>query len=93
MKSDRQCIHELYTLIEKLQAQVTNLRGGWTDIEIKRASLVSSEYWFITDHGVIFSSKKRNGKVYEFRKKAGNVFESKEEAQQLLDRIKNRKGV
>jgi hypothetical protein len=29
---------ELCGHVEKLDAQVTNLRGGWTDIEIKKAS-------------------------------------------------------
>jgi hypothetical protein len=79
-------ITELSTVIEKQQAQIDNLRGGWTDAEIKKAE-VKTDYWFIADQGSIFHAKNRKGKAYEYRRKSGNVFDSKGEAKAKLKEI------
>lgn len=78
-------------VIERLQAQVTNLRGGWTDVEVKKAELpfpmVGAYFYRITSQGAIVKEVWRNTEKQRGCMKFLGVYRTPEEAEEMVNRL------
>jgi hypothetical protein len=86
---------ELTEVVEKHEAQITNLRGGWTDVEVKKAAFkpwpqLGDTIYRLNSAGDIIeqpwldSEKQRKCRAFV------GIFKTREEAQAARETIINR---